>query len=125
LFILVRARTLMIAVTLLAGINDSPEHAQQLAEFLRPLLTVVKKIAVDLIPYNPHDGAPVEFERPADERVYAFLQQIRAAFEGSTALGYGVYVSVRVPRGDEKMAACGQLVTSRQAIVDSVAEVVE
>ena len=120
-----KARTLMIAVTLLAGINDSPAHAQQLAEFLRPLLTVVKKIAVDLIPYNPHDGAPVEFERPADERVYAFLQQIRAAFEGSTAMGYGVYVSVRVPRGDEKMAACGQLVTSRQAVVDSVAEVME
>ena len=51
-----RARTLMIAVTLLDGINDRPDDARKLAEFLKPLFEHVKKIAVDLIPYNPHEG---------------------------------------------------------------------
>ena len=64
-----RARTLMIAVTLLEGINDRPDDAMKLAMFLKPLFRVVKKIAVDLIPYNPHDGAPVEYRRPSRERV--------------------------------------------------------
>jgi 23S rRNA (adenine2503-C2)-methyltransferase len=47
-----RTRTIMVALTLIDGINDSPDDAHKLAEFLRPMLDEVPKIAIDLIPYN-------------------------------------------------------------------------
>ena len=47
-----RTRTIMVALTLIDGINDSPDDAHKLADFLRPMLHEVPKIAIDLIPYN-------------------------------------------------------------------------
>ena len=78
-----RTRTLMIAVTLIEGINDRLEDAQKLgmlsslddqficfkccflysAEFVRPMLEVSPKIALDLIPYN--DISVDGFRRPS------------------------------------------------------------
>ena len=101
------------------GINDQPEDARKLAKFLKPLFEHVKKIAVDLIPYNPHDGAPVDYRRPSKERVQEFQNIVR---EHSDAEGGNVFVTVRLTRGDEEMSACGQLVTSRQAVVSSAVE---
>jgi adenine C2-methylase RlmN of 23S rRNA A2503 and tRNA A37 len=42
----------MIAITLIEGVNDSEAHALRLADFVRPMLNVSPKIALDLIPYN-------------------------------------------------------------------------
>lgn len=91
-----RRRRVTFEYVLLAGVNDEPAHARTLARRIRPVLDRVK---LNLIPFNPHDGAP--FERPSAARVDAFQ---RALAE------HGVHeVHVRRPRGDAILAACGQL----------------
>ncbi|MEX2168899.1 MAG: radical SAM protein [Pirellulales bacterium] len=45
--------TVMIEYLLLAGVNDSPDDARELVEFLRGL-----RVHVNLIPYNPIEDAP-------------------------------------------------------------------
>jgi 23S rRNA (adenine2503-C2)-methyltransferase len=82
---------------LLAGVTDEPSHARELAAHLRGLHDKVK---LNLIPWNPHEGAP--FSRPEPERVEAFRAALRG--EGLTPL-------LRRPRGDDVLAACGQLAT--------------
>lgn len=78
---------------LLAGINDAPEDARQLAELVRGL-----PAKVNLIPWNPIAGA--SYSRPSPERIDAFR---RASVEE------GVDTLVRYSRGADIAAACGQL----------------
>lgn len=78
---------------LLAGINDQPSHADELAFALRGL-----RCKVNLIPWNEHPGA--NFTRPTDEAVIAFEMRLRDA---------GVPTLIRTPRGRDIAAACGQL----------------
>ena len=98
-----RTRTMMIAVTLIEGVNDSAEHAKQLADFVRPMLSVAPRIAIDLIPYNDIDVSG--FRRPSVETVNAFQQVLQKE---------GYFVGVRLPRGDNESAACGMLTTKRK-----------
>lgn len=100
--IALRTRTIMIAITLVAGINDSIEDALHLADFIRPLLDIAPKIALDLIPYN--DIGVMGFNRPSDEKVNAFQSCLRAQ---------GYICFVRVARGDDEASACGMLATKR------------
>jgi len=97
-----RTRTIMVALTLIDGINDSIEDAQKLADFIRPALAVAPKIALDLIPYN--DISVPGFVRPSREKVNAFQAHLREQ---------GFFCSVRVTRGDEESSACGMLATKR------------
>ena len=53
---------------------------------------------VNLIPLNPVDG--IEYRRPPMARVRAFASAVRSA---------GLPVTVRIERGGEIQAACGQL----------------
>lgn len=87
-------RVLTIEYTLLKGINDQPEHAEQLAELLAE--TPCK---INLIPFNPfpHSG----YERPSNNAVRRFQDLLHKA---------GHNVTVRTTRGDDIDAACGQLV---------------
>ena len=78
---------------LLRGVNDSATHARQLARLLRDT-----RAKVYLIPLNP--AAEIPFAAPTPEAV--------TAFEGILA-DAGVAVSVRRPRGQDILAACGQL----------------
>lgn len=78
---------------LLAGINDSPTRARELARLLRG-----SRCKVNLIPYNPVPGLP--YERPAPQEVARFAGTLAAA---------GVRTTIRRPRGDDVAAACGQL----------------
>jgi 23S rRNA (adenine2503-C2)-methyltransferase len=76
---------------MLAGVNDSVEQARALASLLGP-----DDFKVNLIPYNPtgmYDGS-------SRERIAAF----RAALERAR-----VPVTVRLTRGRDIEAACGQL----------------
>ena len=100
------ARTVMIALTLINGINDSLNDAAKLAEFIQPIYEVAPKIMIDLIPYNDHHENP-EFTRPSREKVNEFQHYLRQK---------GIYCSVRVTRGDEEFSACGMLVTKRQKL---------
>jgi 23S rRNA (adenine2503-C2)-methyltransferase len=83
--------------TLLAGINDAPAQAAELARLLRSYGLMSH---VNLIPWNPVDEADVAFSRPKRGAVLDFKAELERA---------GVPVSVRVTRGLEAAAACGQL----------------
>jgi 23S rRNA (adenine2503-C2)-methyltransferase len=83
---------------LLKGVTDEPAHAAELARHLSGLHDKVK---LNLIPWNPHEGAP--FDRPEPGRVEAF----RAALKER-----GFQPLLRRPRGDDVLAACGQLATA-------------
>ncbi len=78
---------------LLRDVNDKDEHAHALARLLRG-----RNGKVNLIPLNP--AGPIPFEAPRKAQV--------ARFEG-ILLDAGIPVSVRKPRGQDVLAACGQL----------------
>ena len=106
-----KQRTIMIAVTLIDGVNDRVEDAQDLANFVRPMLEVAPKIALDLIPYN--DIGVAGIGRPSRERVNEFQALLRRQ---------GFFCSVRVTRGDEEDSACGQLTTKSMKISREIIE---
>ncbi len=87
-------RKATIEYTLMDGVNDEPEHAEQLAQILQE--TPCK---INLIPFNPfpHSG----YERPSNNRVHRFRDILVNA---------GYVVTIRSTRGDDIDAACGQLV---------------
>lgn len=97
-----KGRTLMIALTLIDGVNDSIEDAKKTLAFVSPMLEIAPKIALDLIPYN--DISVEGLARPSRERIHAYQRCLR---EG------GLFCSVRVTRGDDESAACGMLATKR------------
>jgi 23S rRNA (adenine2503-C2)-methyltransferase len=78
---------------LLKDVNDKDEHAHALARLLRG-----RNGKVNLIPLNP--AGPIPFEAPRKAQV--------SRFEG-ILLDAGIPVSVRKPRGQDVLAACGQL----------------
>ncbi|KAM7494899.1 hypothetical protein LguiB_029508 [Lonicera macranthoides] len=89
------SRRVSFEYTLLAGVNDSVEHAKELAELLQGWGRVNH---VNLIPYNPIEGS--EYQRPYRKAVLAFQ---------STLESHKITVSVRQTRGLDASAACGQL----------------
>lgn len=91
-------RRITFEYVLLHGVNDLPEHADELARALDGL-----RCKVNLIPWNEHDGA--DFVRPPESAVRAF--EARLADQG-------VPVTVRRTRGRDIAAACGQLALSRE-----------
>jgi 23S rRNA (adenine2503-C2)-methyltransferase len=97
-------RKVTIEYVLLDGVNDTDADALRLHALLRRLPS-----KVNLIPWNPHDGAP--YGRPSDARVQAFHKLL---------LDRGVPVYVRRSRGDDIDAACGQLAGKREASAPSV-----
>lgn len=86
-------RRISFEYVLLAGVNDTPDQARRLAARLRGL-----NCHVNLIPINPSTG--VVGERPSRSAVLRF----QAALEEG-----GVRATVRVEKGREIAAACGQL----------------
>ena len=77
---------------LLGGFNDSPDDARRAAKLLAHL-----RAKVNLIPWNPGE---LPFEKPAPERIEEF-RKILAEKD--------VPIFVRYSRGQDVMAACGQL----------------
>lgn len=87
-------RRLTIEYILLAGINDSPEQALALRQLLRGL-----RCNINLIPYNPI-GDGYGYQRPTRAAISAFSQVVS---QGPQT------VTVRLERGADIAAACGQL----------------
>jgi 23S rRNA (adenine2503-C2)-methyltransferase len=86
-----RARRVFVEYVMLAGVNDAPAHARELVALLDR-----KVFKVNLIPYNPtgmYDGS-------SRERIAAFKAVLDGARLPST---------VRLTRGRDIAAACGQL----------------
>jgi 23S rRNA (adenine2503-C2)-methyltransferase len=89
-----RARErLTFEYVLLAGVNDAPEHAREVAELVRGI-----RAKVNLIALNP--GTELPYRTPKQEQVVAFQKILMAA---------GIPTFVRRPRGRDIFAACGQL----------------
>jgi 23S rRNA (adenine2503-C2)-methyltransferase len=80
---------------LLGGVNDRPEHADEVATLLRRTNLPAK---VNLIVWNP--GPAMEFHEPEATDVAAFQQRL---------IGQGIPAFLRKPRGLDIYAACGQL----------------
>ncbi len=86
-------RDITYEYTLLAGLNDGVEHAEELAELLRQ-----RQCTVNLIPYNPVEG--LKLQRPEKERIVAFRQILEKK---------GINTTWRYTKGKDIAAACGQL----------------
>jgi 23S rRNA (adenine2503-C2)-methyltransferase len=80
---------------LLGGVNDRPEHADEVVRLVRRANFPAK---VNLIAWNP--GPDVPFTMPRAEDGSRFQERLRAQ---------GVAAFVRRPRGQDIYAACGQL----------------
>jgi 23S rRNA (adenine2503-C2)-methyltransferase len=78
---------------MLQGVNDSKEDAYRLVELIRGI-----PAKINLIPFNEWPGAP--YKRSSGNRIHAFADIIHDA---------GYASPIRTPRGEDIMAACGQL----------------
>ncbi|MBW4622274.1 MAG: 23S rRNA (adenine(2503)-C(2))-methyltransferase RlmN [Cyanosarcina radialis HA8281-LM2] len=99
-YVEITGRRLSFEYILLAGVNDLPEHAEQLAKHLRGFQS-----HVNLIPYNPI--AEADYQRPSRDRVQAFADALKQRH---------IAVSVRYSRGLSADAACGQLRTKNSGV---------
>lgn len=86
-------REITLEYTLLGGVNDRPEHAEELARIAKRL-----RSNVNIIRYNEVKGMP--FQRPSTESVRRFQEILRGA---------RVNAHIRASRGRDIAAACGQL----------------
>jgi 23S rRNA (adenine2503-C2)-methyltransferase len=77
---------------LLGGFNDAPEDARRVAKLLAHL-----RAKVNLIPWNPGE---LPYQKPAEARIEEFRRILEEK---------GVRAFVRYSRGQDVMAACGQL----------------
>jgi 23S rRNA (adenine2503-C2)-methyltransferase len=83
----------MMEYVLIPGVNDGREHALEVAEYLRPLKSVV-----NVIPYNPRHDSP--WPAPTEATVVQFLAWLAET---------GQICKRRLTKGRQQMAACGQL----------------
>lgn len=86
-------RDITFEYTLLAGINDHPDHAHELAHLLKG-----KQCTVNLIPYNPVQG--LRLKRPDKSAIKDFR---------AVLFGCKIVNTCRYTKGDDIAAACGQL----------------
>jgi len=78
---------------MLKGVNDSDEDARRLVKLIKGI-----PAKINLIPFNEWPGAP--YERSDWDRIESFANIIYKA---------GYASPIRTPRGEDIMAACGQL----------------
>jgi 23S rRNA (adenine2503-C2)-methyltransferase len=90
-----RHRRVFVEYVMLGGVNDSPGHAQELAALLDP-----KVFKVNLIPCNP-TGMYAGSSREAIAAFKTVLDRAR------------IPATVRLTRGRDIAAACGQLAATR------------
>lgn len=87
------ARRITFEYIMLKGVNDSDADARALVALLKDI-----PAKVNLIPFNPWPGAG--FETPSNNRMHAFAKIVNDG---------GYSAPIRVPRGRDILAACGQL----------------
>ena len=78
---------------MLNGVNDTDEDARRLIKLIEGI-----PAKINLIPFNEWPGAP--YKRSSNNRIRAFADIIYKA---------GYASPIRTPRGEDIMAACGQL----------------
>ena len=88
---------------MLKNINDSDEDAKRLVQLIAGI-----PAKINLIPFNPWPGSP--YERSTKERIDSFAQIVNRA---------GYSSPIRSPRGEDIMAACGQLKSESEKVKSS------
>jgi 23S rRNA (adenine2503-C2)-methyltransferase len=83
----------MFEYVMLYGVNDSEADAHALVKLLKDIPS-----KVNLIPFNPWPGAP--YTCSSNNRIHAF---------GRVLIAAGITTPIRKTRGEDIMAACGQL----------------
>jgi len=96
-YVKLTGRRVTFEYVLLGGLNDAPEHADELAQHLHGFQS-----HVNLIPYNPIQE--VDYQRPDSRRIQSFVWTLQK---------HRIAVSVRQSRGLAADAACGQLRASQ------------
>jgi len=86
-------RFITFEYVMLRGVNDSLQHADQLADLL-----LGKPAKVNLIPFNPFPGT--RYQRSSADTILHFQNRLRQR---------GMVATTRKTRGDDIDAACGQL----------------
>ncbi|KGJ11468.1 23S rRNA (adenine(2503)-C(2))-methyltransferase RlmN [Paracoccus versutus] len=92
---------------MLDGVNDSDEDARRLVRLIRGI-----PAKVNLIPFNEWPGSP--YRRSSWERIEAFADIVHKA---------GYASPIRTPRGEDIMAACGQLKSATERGRKSAAQI--
>ncbi|SEL10087.1 23S rRNA m(2)A-2503 methyltransferase [Roseovarius nanhaiticus] len=92
---------------MLDGINDSDEDARRLVKLIEGI-----PAKINLIPFNEWPGAP--YKRSSNNRIRAFADIIYKA---------GYASPIRTPRGEDIMAACGQLKSATERARKSRAQI--
>jgi 23S rRNA (adenine2503-C2)-methyltransferase len=92
---------------MLKGVNDSDEDARRLVKLIQGI-----PAKINLIPFNEWPGAP--YERSDWSRIEAFADIVYKA---------GYASPIRTPRGEDIMAACGQLKSATERARKSRAEI--
>ncbi|EKE20529.1 MAG: hypothetical protein ACD_7C00539G0003 [uncultured bacterium] len=86
-------RDISFEYILIDDLNDSIEHAKELAALLKNI-----QCSINLIPYNPIDG--FSYKKPNSAKVNKFKEYLACC---------NMVVSQRYTKGDDIAAACGQL----------------
>ncbi|MFC7049336.1 23S rRNA (adenine(2503)-C(2))-methyltransferase RlmN [Emcibacter nanhaiensis] len=89
------SRRITFEYIMLKDVNDTDEDARRLVKLLKDYNIPAK---VNLIPFNPWPGS--EFERSTDKQIKRFSDIV---------FGMGISAPVRKTRGEDILAACGQL----------------
>ncbi len=92
---------------MLDGVNDTKEDAHRLVKLLEGI-----PAKVNLIPFNEWPGAP--YRRSSNNRIHAFADILYHA---------GFATPIRTPRGEDIMAACGQLKSATERARKSKAQI--
>ncbi len=90
-----RKQVVLYEVMLAEGFNDSTEDVIELVKLLKD-----RPHMINLIPFNPYPGSP--WIRPSSHRIAEFKTKL---------VEYGMRTTIRETKGDDVMAACGQLKT--------------
>ncbi|MEO1457189.1 MAG: 23S rRNA (adenine(2503)-C(2))-methyltransferase RlmN [Pseudomonadota bacterium] len=101
------AERITFEYVMLKGVNDTDADAKRLVRLIAGI-----PAKINLIPFNPWPGAP--YERSDWERIEAFAEIVNRA---------GYASPVRTPRGDDILAACGQLKSATERARKSRAEI--
>ncbi len=97
---LTNARRITFEYVMLKGINDSLADARGLVKLIEGI-----PAKVNLIPFNPWPGSP--YERSDWDQIERFAQVVLKA---------GYASPIRTPRGEDILAACGQLKSDSQRL---------
>ena len=94
---------------MLDGVNDSDEDAHRLVKLIEGI-----PAKINLIPFNEWPGAP--YKRSSNNRIHKFADIIYKA---------GYASPIRKPRGEDIMAACGQLKSATERARKSKKQIAE